>query len=145
MSTTTALLIAAVLAQGGIALALLLMLAIIRVPLIVSGKVPVAKVALSREAWPEREKKVSNAVDNQFQLPLLFYVACGLTLYFGAAWLEIVLAWLFVASRIVHALIFVTRNRVYHRFFVYVFGYVVLVVFWVDLALRLIFVAARGA
>jgi hypothetical protein len=145
MSTTTALLIAAVLVQGAIALALLWMLGAVRVPMVASGEMPVDKVALSRDPWPEREKKVSNAFDNQFQLPVLFYVGCGLVLYFGAGWLEVVLAWLFVLSRIVHALIFVTRNRVYRRFFVYTFGYAVIGVLWIDLALRLIFVATRSA
>ena len=145
MSTTTALLIAAVLAQGAIALALLWVLGAIRVPMVASGKMPVAKVALSREPWPEHEKKVSNAFDNQFQLPVLFYLACGLTIYFGTGWIEVVLAWLFVLSRIVHMLIFITRNRVYRRFFAYTFGYAILCVFWVDLALRLVFIATRSA
>jgi hypothetical protein len=145
MSTTTALLLAAVVAQGAIALVLAWMLGVVRVPLVTSGEISVAKVALSREAWPEQEKKVSNAFDNQFQLPVLFYVACGVALYFGAGWLEVVLAWLFVVSRIVHAVIFVTRNRVYRRFFAYSFGFFVVVVLWIDLAVRLVFVATRSA
>ena len=143
--TATAALIAAALLQGAIALVLLWILGAIRVPLVVSGKMPVSQIALSREPWPEHEKRVSNAFDNQFQLPVLFYVGCGLVLYFGAGWLEVVLAWLFVLSRIVHALIFVTRNRVYRRFFVYTFGYAVIGVLWIDLALQLIFVATRSA
>jgi hypothetical protein len=141
MSSVAALLVAAMLAQGAIALVLLCILGVIRVPLVASGKMPVKDVALSREAWPEHEKRVSNALDNQFQLPVLFYVACGLSLYFGAGWIEVILAWLFVASRIVHALIFATRNRVYRRFFSYTFGYVVLVLLWVDLAARLLLIA----
>jgi hypothetical protein len=141
MSSVAALLVAAMLAQGAIALVLLCILGVIRVPLVASGKMPVKDVALSREAWPEHEKRVSNALDNQFQLPVLFYVACGLSLYFGAGWIEVILAWLFVVSRIVHALIFATRNRVYRRFFSYTFGYVVLVLLWVDLAARLLLIA----
>ena len=141
MTPATAVLIAAALAQGAIALVLLFMLGAIRVPMVASGKMPVAKVALSREPWPEHEKKVANAFDNQFQLPVLFYVSCGLTLYFGAGWVEVALAWLFVVSRIVHAVIFATRNRVYRRFFAYTFGYVVLVLWWIDLAVRLALIA----
>src|SRR5579863_5146644 len=136
------LLVAAMLAQGLIALVLLWILGAIRVPMVTSGKMPVAKVALSREPWPEHEKKVSNAFDNQFQLPLLFYVACGLALYFGAGWIEVVLAWLFVLSRVVHAVIFATRNRVYRRFFAYTFGYGVLCLLWLDLIVRLVLIAS---
>ena len=138
MTATAAWLIAAALVEGAVALVLVFMLGAIRVPMVTSGKMPVAKVALSREPWPEHEKRVANALDNQFQLPVLFYVAVGLSLYMGAGWIEIGLAWLFVVSRIVHAVIFVTRNRVYRRFFAYTFGYGMLCLFWLDLAIRLI-------
>ena len=138
MTATAAWLIAAALVEGAVALVLVFMLGAIRVPMVTSGKMPVAKVALSREPWPEHEKRVANALDNQFQLPVLFYVAVGLSLYMGAGWVEVGLAWLFVVSRIVHAVIFVTRNRVYRRFFAYTFGYGMLCLFWLDLAIRLI-------
>ena len=59
----------------------------------------------------------------------------------GVGWLEAVLAWAFVVSRIVHAVIFVTRNRVQQRFFAYAIGYFLLVVFWIDLVVRLIAIA----
>lgn len=144
MTPATIALIAAALAQGAIALVLLFMLGAIRVPMVTSGKMPVAKVALSREPWPEHEKKVANAFDNQFQLPVLFYVAIGLTLYFGATWIEVVLAWLFVVSRLIHTVIFVTRNRVYRRFFAYTFGYAVLGIYWLDLIARLVGAAVQG-
>ncbi len=145
MSPATVALIAAILAQGAIALVLLWVLGAIRVPMVASGQMPVGKVALSRDPWPEHEKKVSNAFDNQFQLPVLFYVAAGLALYFGAGWVEAALAWLFVLSRIVHAVIFATRNRVYRRFFAYTFGYGVLVLFWLDLVVRLVLAAGAHA
>lgn len=145
MTATAAWLIAAVLVEGAIALVLLWMLGAIRVPLVTSGKMPIGKVALSREPWPEHEKRVSNAFDNQFQLPLLFYVAAGLSLYFGTIWIEVVLAWLFVVSRIIHTVIFVTRNRVYRRFFAYTFGYVILCFMWLDLAIRLVATVMRAS
>ena len=145
MAATAAWLIAAVLVEGAIALVLLWMLGAIRVPLVASGKMPVAQIALSREPWPEHEKRVANAFDNQFQLPLLFYVAAGLSLYFGTIWIEVVLAWLFVLSRIAHAVIFVTRNRVYRRFFAYTFGYAMLCLMWLDLAIRLVVTMLRAS
>ena len=73
-------LIVAMLAQGALALGLVWYLGSIRIPMILRGEVSIRDIALSRQGWPEREKQVSNAVDNQFQLPLLFYVACGLAL-----------------------------------------------------------------
>lgn len=131
-------LIAALLLQGAIALVLLWILGMVRVPMVVNGKVRLEQVAVSREPWPEDEKRVSNAFDNQFQLPLLFYVACGLALYFGPIWFEALLAWLFVLTRIVHAWIFASSNNVVRRFWAYTIGYGLLGVFWVDLAVRLV-------
>ena len=136
-------LIAAVLLQGALALVLLWLLGTIRVPLVQAGRIKTADVALSRDPWPVRGKQVANAFDNQFQLPLLFYVAAGLALFFGPTLLEVVLGWLFVLSRIIHAAIFVSDNHVIRRFSAYTFGFAVLGVFWIDLVIRLIFVAAH--
>jgi hypothetical protein len=138
MTATAAWLIAAVLVQGALALVVLALLGNVRLPLIAGGNVHIADVALSRDAWPDRAKQVSNAFDNQFQLPVLFYVAGGLALYFQPSLLEVVLAWLFVVLRIAHAAIFVTTNHVVRRFTAYAIGYGVLVLFWLDLVVRLI-------
>ena len=130
----------AMLAQGAVALVLLLVMGAIRVPMVSSGKMKMRDMALSREPWPEHEKRVSHAFDNQFQLPVLFYVACGLSLFFGSIWIEAVLAWLFVGSRIVHAVVFASRNHVPSRFAAYVVGLGVLSFFWLELIARLFFI-----
>ena len=129
----------AMLAQGAIALVLLLVMGAIRVPMVASGRMRMDDMALSREPWPPHEKRVSNAFDNQFELPVLFYVACGLSLYFGAIWLEAVIAVLFVVSRIAHATVFAWRNHVPSRFAFYVMGLALLGIFWLELIVRLVF------
>ncbi|MEO6013943.1 MAG: MAPEG family protein [Devosia sp.] len=134
-------LIGAVLAQGAIAIVLVYLLGSIRVPMVASGKMKMRDIALSREPWPEHEKKVANAFDNQFQLPVLFYVGCGLSLYFGTIWIEVIVAWLFVLTRVVHAVVFATTNRVQHRFFWYTAGLGILTFFWLELIARLVFFA----
>ncbi len=142
MAAATAWLIAAVLVQGLIAAVLLLALGAIRLPLVHAGRIKVDDVALSRDPWPIQEKRVSNAFDNQFQLPVLFYVACGLALYFGPGALEAILAWLFVLTRIAHAAVFATTNNVGQRFAAYSLGFAVLGILWIDLAVRLVLVAS---
>ena len=132
-------LIGALLAQGAIALVLLWVLGAVRIPLVMNHKVQIKDVALSREAWPEQEKRVSNAFDNQFQLPVLFYVAGAVSLHFGTIWIEVLLAWLFVATRLVHAAVFATTNNVAHRFSAYTAGYALLGLFWLELIVRLVF------
>ena len=141
MSAASLWIAGAMLAQGAIALVLLLVMGAIRVPMVSSGKMRMGDMALSREPWPEHEKRVSNAFDNQFQLPVLFYVACGLSLYFGAVWLEAVIAVLFVVSRIAHAAVFAWRNHVPSRFAFYTIGLALLGIFWLELIVRLVLIA----
>jgi len=131
-------LIAAILAQGALALGLLWYLGTIRIPMVMRGEVRIDDIALERKAWPKREWQASNAFDNQFQLPVLFYVAAGLALYFGPTLVEIALAWLFVLSRYAHALVHITDNHVTRRFAAYFAGLVLLCLFWLDLAVRLV-------
>jgi hypothetical protein len=77
--------------------------------------------------------------NNQFQLPVLFYVA--LLVAHSAALagpLFLQLAWAFVALRLVHALIQWTYNRVVHRFAAYALGGLVLWAMWALLAVGLL-------
>jgi hypothetical protein len=77
--------------------------------------------------------------NNQFQLPVLFYVAVLVAHATGqGGGLFVPLAWAFVASRLVHALIQWTYNRVVHRFAVYALGALILWWMWGLLALGLL-------
>lgn len=134
-------LIGAMLLQGGLALGLLWYVGTIRIPMVTRGEVRMENIALDRSGWPEQARKVSNAFDNQFQLPVLLYVACFLAIGFSATLLEVLLAVAFVVTRYVHAIIHVTTNNVPHRFAAYTAGLVVLCLFWVDLLVRLLLVA----
>lgn len=137
MATGALWLTAAILAQGALALGLLWYLGTIRLPMVMKGEVRIDDIALERKAWPKREWQASNAFDNQFQLPVLFYVGAGLALYFGPTVFEVVLAWLFVATRYVHAFVHVTDNHVIRRFAAYFAGLAILCVLWLDLVVRL--------
>ena len=103
------------------------------------GRLRVRDIALDGQAWPDDVKKVSNNMHNQFETPLLFYVLCGVATYLGATGLLMtLLAWAYVATRIVHTAVHVTTNRVRHRFLVFSLGFAVLLVMWVALATRLL-------
>jgi hypothetical protein len=72
---------------------------------------------------------------NQFEMPVLFYLAILLALIL--MWqdpLLVLLSWLFVALRIVHSIIHTTYNNVLHRFWVYIFSSMVLLCMWIRLA-----------
>ena len=145
MTTNALWLIAALLVLGLLPLLLLYRLGSLRVPLVMARKIHPRDIALSRDAWPEQVTKVSNAFDNQFQLPVLFAVGGLLALQFGPNLVELVLAWLFVLLRYVHALIHITDNHVIRRFQVFTGGLLVLTLFWLELTLRWVQSLAGGA
>lgn len=110
-----------------------------RIKAVKAGK---AKASQFRENLNEPEESLfaRNSLVNQFELPVLFFVVCILLHAIAAAGLvATVLAWIFVLSRIVHAWIHVTSNRIRYRRPAFVAGFVTLGVMWAYLAYRLAF------
>lgn len=104
-----------------------------------SREVKIKDIALTKENWPEQAKKVSNAYHNQYELPVLFYVLTAFALVTKKADLIfLVLSWVFVISRLVHAYIHTTSNRVSRRFFAYLVGLVVLTIMWIYFAFQIL-------
>lgn len=104
-----------------------------------SREVKIKDIALTKENWPEQAKKVSNAYHNQYELPVLFYVLTAFALITKKADLIfLVLSWVFVISRLVHAYIHTTSNRVSRRFFAYLVGLVVLTIMWIYFAFQIL-------
>ncbi|AVF02293.1 MULTISPECIES: MAPEG family protein [Devosia] len=126
-------------AQVFLTLGLLIWMGRERVPRVMRGEIKVADIAVEKDAYPLKARLLSNSFDNQFQLPLLFFVGALAALHFGLLdWFTVGLAWLFVFLRYVHAAIHVTTNRVYRRFAAYTAGLAVLALFWLWLVLRLL-------
>ncbi len=144
MSATALWLAGAMLAQGVLTFIVTGLLYFARIPLIMRREVRMKDIALDKSNWPDRSRLVANAFENQFEMPVLFFVAVLLALYFGATLIEVALAWLFVVSRYVHASIHLTSNHVARRFFAYATGVVILGLLWVDLIVRLILLAFGG-
>ena len=102
------------------------------------GRVKIKDVALDNSGWPDDVRKFSNNYQNQFEVPVLFYAVLALLLATQLAdWVAVVLAWVFVASRVVHTLIHTGANVVIRRFQVFVFGFSVVALMWVWFGLRL--------
>ena len=113
----------------------------VRTASIKSGETRARDIVLGQDNWPPRVLQIGNAYNNQFQLPVLFYVASLVALWLGPTLLELVLAYAFVATRYVHAAIHITTNNVVRRFAAYTAGLVVLCVFWADLLVRTLLIA----
>ena len=124
--------------QVGLTFVLLFILGPLRVRAVTSGETG-PDVALDSNAYPARSRQVSNALRNQFELPVLFYVLTVLALITRKAdLLFVVLAWVFVASRIVHAAIHITSNTLALRFTAFLVGALVLLVMWIVFAVSIL-------
>ncbi len=112
----------------------------LRVQAIRSGAVQPRDIALGQPGWPEQATKVINAYHNQLQLPLLYYMLIALVLLVAPATPGmVVLSWLFVLSRLFHALIHVTTNNVPRRFYVFLAGAAILTLMWLIFAATVLF------
>jgi hypothetical protein len=125
----------------GLAFALLLGMATMRTETLKSGETPIKDIALGQSNWPLRTTQIGNCFSNQFEVPVLFYVLIALALPLRHADLVIVvLSWVFVITRFVHAGIFVTSNNVPQRGLVWFAGVLVLLAMWIYFALRILLV-----
>jgi len=89
-------------------------------------------VATSAEAAAKlTDSRAADNFRNLFELPVLFYLALALAAHTGLDDSAVlVLAWSFVALRVLHSWIQCTYNKVMHRFRAYLAGGLVLWVLW---------------
>ncbi|MBA2125393.1 hypothetical protein DLM45_04025 [Hyphomicrobium methylovorum] len=122
-----------------LAFALHLMMARERMGALMSGKVAPKDVDLRQPNWPARATQIANAYHNQLELPMLYYVLIAFILITRVGdILLLVLAWLFVISRLVHAYIHVTSNNISWRSKVYGLGLVLLIAMWIIFAVKIL-------
>ncbi|MHC2087678.1 MAPEG family protein [Methylobacterium sp. CM6244] len=136
--------LAPVFAQVLLIIVLMFWLGRVRLAEVRAGSVKSGEVSMGQRNWPPRAQQAANAFSNQFELPVLFFALVPLALYTKKAdLLFVVLAWIFVASRAIHAGVYVTSNHVPYRFQAYTLGALVLLVMWIVFAVR-VFLAPIG-
>jgi hypothetical protein len=104
-----------------------------------AGEINPRNVALREPNWPPHMAQVGNAFQNQLELPVLFYVLTILSVITRHAdLLFVVLAWVFVVSRLVHAYVHVTSNDVRQRGPAWGVGALVLTIMWAIFMIRIL-------
>ena len=104
-----------------------------------AGEVRLGDIALRQPNWPARATQVANAFHNQLELPILFYVLTILAwITRHADLLFVILAWIFVAMRLVQAYIHVTHNNVRQRGSAFIVGAIVLMLMWAIFIVRIL-------
>jgi hypothetical protein len=112
-----------VLVQVALTLWLYIYLAVAKSRAAKLGQVNEDRRGLHDDAWPDNVLQINNCIRNQFEVPVLFYILIvilwcinGINIYIH------VFAWLFVLSRIVHAVIHTGSNYVPSRRKVFMLG-----------------------
>ena len=96
-------------------------------------------IDLRQPNWPKRATQFGNSYLNQFELPVLFYVLTILALITKHAdVLFVVLAWVFVLTRLIHAYVHVSSNNLRLRGPWFGVGAVVLFVMWAIFIVRIL-------
>lgn len=123
-------------------LGLIFWLGQLRVPYAMKNQEVLKQSALRSDHYPDRMTQISNAFANQFELPILFYVALAAGLYLGVDWIFATLAVCFTGARYAHAFVHTGSNKVTLRFQLYTIGLFNLCAIWLWLAYKLILTMA---
>ncbi|WP_020400778.1 MAPEG family protein [Kordiimonas gwangyangensis] len=129
-----------ILAQVILSLIVLLYMASRRLPALAARR-PSPEQLQQRKTYdeelPASARFPSENYKNLFELPVLFFVLsfCALITGLGGT-MMVTLAWIFVATRVVHSLIHCTYNNVMHRFLVFLLGVLVVIVMLLLLIMR---------
>ncbi len=106
-------------------------MATLRVTAIRSGKTRPTEIALREPNWPPRTTQIANCYHNQLEHPVLFYVLIAFVLITRTpSVLLVVLAWAYVATRLVHVYIHTGTNDVQSRFYAMLASTVILGAMW---------------
>ncbi len=85
--------------------------------------------------YTEPVEMPANNLRNLFEMPVLYFALVPLMLITGAATgLQVVLAWGYLALRMVHSVIHIARGPIMARFGVYVASCAVLLTMWIGFA-----------
>ena len=123
----------------GLAFFLLLWMATARTQALKAKEIRLKDVSLRQPNWPEKATQIANCFSNQFEIPVLFYLLIALALPLHKADLFIVLmSWVFVVTRLIHAGIFTTSNDMRQRSLVWFAGVLVLLAMWIYFALKML-------
>ena len=88
---------------------------------------------------PDYSATAARNVTNQFELPVLFFVVClSLQMTAGVNYVALLIAWVFVVSRYLHAFVHVTSNKLRLRRPLFIVGFLACILLWIWLAVHLL-------
>lgn len=111
----------------------------VRTQAIKTKEVRISQIAVGQDAWPKQATQVANTYVNLFEMPVLFFALIALALPLRQADLVIVLlSWVYVALRYMHAAVYIRSNHLGYRFGFFAASALVLLAMWVYFALKMV-------
>ena len=106
-----------------------------RVAAVKSGSVNLSYFkAYQGEGPPNQALVAAQHYDNQFQVPMLFFATCCAQMIVGEVnIITCVLAWAFIATRVVHSWVHLGRNQLKKRILSFALGWLVILGLWAQL------------
>ena len=99
---------------------------------IIDGRIRVSYFKSYQEEFPYDLKVIQNHFENQFQVPVLFFITVLAIIQVKAeSFVTVSLGTLFVLSRLLHSYIHLGRNNVIQRAFVFFSGVIILLLTWI--------------
>lgn len=109
-----------------------------RIRTIKEGKTKAGTYRLLQDE-PEESLKFNNAIRNQYESPVLFYAVCLAAYVTGLAGpVMVVLAFAYVAAKLLHVWFQTTHNRLSRRRPAFMLSYAILTVMWIAFAVQLV-------
>jgi hypothetical protein len=106
----------------------------VRVKALKDKRVKLSQYKANSGEIPDDVVVVANHFNNQFQVPMLFFVVCGIVLGLGLEnQYTVALAWAFVGSRLGHTYEHLTKNRPMIRGYWYTAGWLIIMALWIQL------------
>jgi hypothetical protein len=129
--------------QVGLTFFIMLWMGVLRRRALSSGAVQPSDISLREPKWPTRALQVANNFQNQLELPMLFYVLVAFILITSTnSLIFVILAWVFVLSRLVHAYIHTGSNELYSRSAAIGVAAIALIAMWLIFAIRILVTGA---
>ncbi len=117
---------------------LLFRMAFLRFKALKNKDLKIKDIALGQDVWSENATKAERSFNNQFEMPILFYVVILSAIYLQLnSTLFFILSCVFVMTRLLHAFIHNTSNYVPLRFRFFLAGVITLLSMWIVLAVHL--------
>lgn len=110
-----------------------------RTAALAAGELHFRDIALGNEAWSDDVKKLGNNLQNQFETPVIFYIAVVLMAALSInSWILALGAVAYVGLRVLHFKIHTGKNHMPTRFKVFGASLAALAIMWLRMAVEVI-------